>query len=513
MDNYENEQQGLNPVNMQSQPEPENKAEPAAPPEQNDQPIPEVPREPAPSAGAEIPAQPRRTRKASPFADSPYVMNHAAPQPHPYQDYSAPRSQPVRKNGRGKIAMRIFAGMLAVALVLGCCGFTAQSVNRYWQERTSQMEDDFNEKLAQLEQQIKDQGNFGDSVSGSPAPSEGLTPGQLYARCKDSVVAISCVISSSQGTGTSSGSGFVLSEDGYIITNHHVIEGATRVTVITYNGKEYAAAVKGYDTTNDLAVLKVEASGLHAATLGSSNDLIIGDMVVAIGNPLGELTSTQTVGYVSGKDREVSTDGSVINMLQTDAAINPGNSGGPLFNMKGEVVGITTAKYSGTTSSGASIEGIGFAIPIDDVTGMIEDIIEKGYVSGAYLGVVVRNVDPSVTAYGVPLGASVDSVTDGSCAQKAGIRPKDVIVKVGDYPVESITDLSRAMRNYEPGDTAQIVVWRSGQEHTLQVTFDERPPESELPTIIPGSSGSTLPEDGSFDEWWNYFFGDSEEKD
>jgi serine protease Do len=237
----------------------------------------------------------------------------------------------------------------------------------------------------------------GVSVSGSAVPAEGLTPGQVYAQNKKSVVAISCSAKVNQygqiGTVTSSGSGFVLTEDGYVITNYHVIEGAEIVNVITYDGTEYRAMVKGYDANNDLAVLKVDVEGLPAAKIGSSNDLIIGDMVVAIGNPLGELTSTQTVGYISGKDRDVSTDGTLINMLQTDAAINPGNSGGPLFNMKGEVIGITTAKYSGTTSSGATIEGIGFAIPIDDVTKMIADIMAYGYVTGAYLGVSVADID------------------------------------------------------------------------------------------------------------------------
>ena len=159
-----------------------------------------------------------------------------------------------------------------------------------------------------------------------------------------------------------------------------MVEDAQTVKVTLYNGDEYDAQYVGGDEDYDIAVIKIEASGLQAVTLGDSEKLNVGDRVLAIGNPLGELTSTQTVGYVSAKDRSVNTDGTIINMLQTDAAINSGNSGGPLFNMNGEVVGITTAKYSGSTSSGASIEGIGFAIPINDVMKLVDDLMEYGYI-------------------------------------------------------------------------------------------------------------------------------------
>jgi serine protease Do len=360
----------------------------------------------------------------------------------------------------------------------------------------------------QEKQQIEALGDTGNSVSGSPVAVDGLTPGQVYAQNKNAVVAISCTTRVSQygqsGTTSSSGSGFILTENGYVITNYHVIEGADAVTVITYDGTEYPAAVKGYDANNDLAVLKVEAQDLHKVVLGSSDDLIIGDMVVAIGNPLGELTSTQTVGYVSGKDRNVSTDGTIINMLQTDAAINPGNSGGPLFNMKGEVIGITTAKYSGTTSSGASIEGIGFAIPIDDVSKMIADIMTHGYVTGAYLGVSVINIDSYVSAmYGLPMGARVEEVVSGSCAEKAGIRVKDIIVDLGGHKIENYMDLSRALRNFEAGDTTTITVFRSGVEVTLTITLDEKPVTTQQPQP---SDEIPMPSEGDYDDWYEYFY-------
>jgi serine protease Do len=259
----------------------------------------------------------------------------------------------------------------------------------------------------------------------------------------------------------------------------------------------------GSDAGNDLALLKINATGLKTAKLGSSDALIVGDMVVAIGNPLGELTNSLTVGYVSAKDRTVSTEGTLMNMLQTDAAINPGNSGGPLFNMKGEVIGITTAKYSGTTSSGASIEGIGFAIPIDDVTKMISDIMTHGYVTGAYLGVSVADIDDAQASY-YGSGAYVMEVVDGYCAKKAGIQPGDLIVDVGGYRVESVAGLTRALRNFSSGDTTTITVLRKGREVVLEITLDERP---NLNGTQSGDGNEIpMPSEGNYDEWYEYFY-------
>ena len=437
------------------------------------------------------PQEPQSARKESPFADSPYVnvVRHPEPQQprQTYTPYDPPVKKKAKKQGSGKLLKRFVAAMLVIVLVAGSCYATAFMVNSRWESETSRVYTELNQKITELQNQLDAQApsTTGDSVSGSPVSSisGSMTPAQVYAQNKQSVVAISCTTLISYGytqqQATSSGSGFIYSADGYVITNYHVVEGATTIEVVTYDGETYTAQLKGYDSTNDLAVLKVEAQGLQPAKIGSSSNLIIGDMVVAIGNPLGELTSTQTVGYVSGKDREISTDGTVINMLQTDAAINPGNSGGPLFNMYGEVVGITTAKYSGTTSSGASIEGIGFAIPIDDVTGMISDIIEHGYVTGAYLGVMVMDMDSQTASiYRLPVGAYVDSVTDGSCAQKAGVRQGDIIVAMGDIEVENRTDLQRALRQFKPGDTTTITVFRSGTEVKLTITLDEKPQQT-----------------------------------
>lgn len=448
-------------------------------------------------------------RKESPYANSPYVMNHQ-PQASSYQyqpQYEPPKKVKVKKEKTG-LWKRAVAVVLTIALVAGGCLITAASVNSYWEHRTQQTVSQMNQKIKDLQNQIDSiSSQSGVSVSGNPLAGDGLTPGQVYAQNVDSVVAISSTIQGSgfygSGESASSGSGFILSSDGYIITNYHVIEGASAVSVITHDGTEYPATIIGNDANNDLAVLKVEATDLPAATIGSSDDLVIGDMVVAIGNPLGELTSTQTVGYVSGKDRDVTTDNTIINMIQTDAAINPGNSGGPLFNMKGEVVGITTAKYSGTTGSGATIEGIGFAIPIDDVIGIISDLVDFGYVTGAYMGVTVRNTDAeSAAMFGLPVGAYVDSVEKGGAADRAGIKPKDIIIDLGGYEVSGITTLTRALRNFNAGDTTTVTLIRSGTQMTLDITLDEKPqsPQSTTP-----QQTTPMPNEGNYEDWYKFF--------
>ena len=407
-------------------------------------------------------------RRVSPYADSPYVMDAEIPAPKK-------REKKAKKAGNGrrfwKTAVCI---VLILALVGGACGATAYLVSANWQKQIQNVEAHFALKIADLEKKIDSiDTNTGVSVSGSPAATgDGLTPAQVYAKNVDSVV----MIYNKMPGGTSTGSGFVLSEDGYVVTNHHVVEGDGKLSITLTDGREFAATLVGSDDTNDVALLKVEATGLQAVTLGSSSALIVGDQVVAIGNPLGELTSTLTVGYISAKERDVNTEGFAINMLQTDAAINSGNSGGPLFNMKGEVIGITTAKYSGTSNSGASIEGVGFAIPIDDVTGLLSDLATYGYITGAYLGVMVSDMDPAAANYyGLPTGAYVQEATEGFAAAKAGLQAKDIIVELGGIKISTVNDLTRALRNFKAGDVTTIIVFRSGREVKLSITLDPKP--------------------------------------
>ena len=466
------------------------------------EPIPPQP-EPAPYHGTGT------GRKESPYANSPYVMDHQPQQPpqYHYQPQTEPPRKPQKvKKPRKPIWKPLLSGILVLALIATGCGITAACVNEAWEDEVERMEQKMNDRIAQLEEKLGKSGSG--SIAATVPTGTYMTPSQVYASCVDSVVAISSTIKSTSfygtSTGSSSGSGFILTEDGYVITNYHVVEGAVSIEVITHAGEKYSAELVGNDATNDVAVLKVDATGLPAATLGRSSDLIIGDMVAAIGNPLGTLASTQTVGYVSGINREVTTDNTIISMIQTDAAINSGNSGGPLFNMYGQVIGITTAKYSGTTGSGATIEGIGFAIPIDDVVPVINDLIDYGYVTGAYLGVTVRIFEDGVMEqYGLAEGAYIESVEQGGAAHRAGIQAKDVIIDLGGYPITSYNDLSRALRNFKAGDTTTVTLLRNGREMSLSITLDEKPHET---TGNVPESDPAMPSEGNPEEWYDYYF-------
>ncbi len=272
------------------------------------------------------------------------------------------------------------------------------------------------------------------------------------------------------------GSGFVITQDGYILTNYHVIDGVNDLKVSFADGTTYDAVVVGGEEANDIAVLKINATGLTPVVVGKSGDLQVGEQVVAIGNPLGELTFTLTAGYVSALDRNITmSDGNTINVMQTDAAINSGNSGGPLFNIYGECIGIVNAKYSNNGSSGASIEGIGFAIPITDVIDMVTDIMEHGYVTGKpFLGVQVGTVDSSAQQYGVPAGATLEGVTPGYSADKAGLKEGDIITAVKDTQITSSSALIEALGNYKAGDVVTLSVYRGGERLTVDVTLDEK---------------------------------------
>ena len=447
-----------------------------------------------------IPQPPVEKVKHSPYENAPYMMA-CRPQP---QMPPPPASEPAApKRAKGKKG-RIFLSTIVLIGVLTLLMFTSAALTAsHWEDRTDLQIQALESQIDVLRTELEARENVtvGDSVSGTPnvTVDGSLTPGQVYARNERSVVLID--------TDVSTGSGFVLTADGYVVTNHHVVEGSGSIHVVLYDNSRRSAVLVGSDASNDVAVLKVEGESFQPVVLGSSDDLIVGDQVVAIGNPLGELTSTLTVGYVSAKERDVSTDSSTINMMQTDCAINSGNSGGPLFNMRGEVVGITTAKYSGTSTSGASIEGIGFAIPLDDVTDILEDLMAFGYVRGAHLGVSVYSVDADTSRrYNIPLGCLVDSVTPGGCAAEAGVRDSDVIVALGGHVVESYTDLARALRKFESGDETTITVYRAGQELVLPITLDERPQENPAP----GASQPELPASGSYEEWYRYFFGQGE---
>lgn len=314
---------------------------------------------------------------------------------------------------------------------------------------------------------------------------EPLTAPEIYATYVGSTVGITTEIVTTNGWGqpvsqAAAGSGFVITEDGYILTNYHVIEDADSIQVSFVDGTTYDATLVGGESENDIAVLKIDATGLTPVIIGDSDNVKVGEQVVAIGNPLGELTFSMTSGIVSAKDRSITMEnGEVMNMIQTDTAINSGNSGGPLFDMYGQVIGITSAKLSGSSSSSATIEGLGFAIPINDIKDMVTDIMENGYVTGKpYMGITVSTVPESISErYGMSQGALVESVDESSCAAKAGLEKGDIITAMDGKTVISSAELVEAKKNYKAGDTVTLEVERNGEKLELTLTFDEDTPE------------------------------------
>ena len=308
-------------------------------------------------------------------------------------------------------------------------------------------------------------------------------------------------------SGSVSGSGFVISEDGYILTNYHVVEdaytGGYEVKVMFYDGSTYTAEIKGFDRNNDIAVLKIDATGLDAAELGSSDSLYVGDTVYAVGNPLGELSYSMTSGMVSATDRLITTEEGTMTMFQIDAAVNEGNSGGPVYNTSGQVVGVVTAK-----SNEDGTEGLGFAIPIDDAVRIANDVISgerslDAETGDAYLGITPADVDSMAAQYyGFPEGAYVRTVTEGSAAEKADIKVGDIITQLDGYDIGSSDELRQELLFHSAGETVDIVVWRSGEYLTLSITFDQKPADSSTDS---GSQTTQQPvnpsggwQDGSF---------------
>ncbi|MBP3337473.1 MAG: trypsin-like peptidase domain-containing protein [Clostridia bacterium] len=310
-----------------------------------------------------------------------------------------------------------------------------------------------------------------------------LTVPEIYDKTALAVVSIVCQSSASsayvQGaTATSSGSGIVITEDGYIATNNHVIEGASVITVRTLAGQTFDAKVIGSDSRTDLAVLKVEPEDkLIFAELGDSSELKVGELAVAIGNPLREeLAGTLTVGVISAINRNMVIDGKQMTMLQTDAAINPGNSGGALLNSKGQVIGINTAK-----SYGEEIEGLGFAIPINEAKPIINSLIKDGYVTGRPLiGIVGIDVTEEIAKVNdLVVGVYVRDVSQFSAAERAGIKVGDVITSFDGKKVLSIDELNKFRDEHKAGDTVKVELNRSGQKLTVDLTLLEEKPQAE----------------------------------
>lgn len=269
-----------------------------------------------------------------------------------------------------------------------------------------------------------------------------------------------------------SGSGVIVSSDGYILTNNHVIEDADELLVQTSTGEEYSAKVVGADAISDLAVIKIEPNeALPVATLGESANLQVGELAVAIGNPLGlELAGSVTVGVISAVNRSIETDNGTMTLLQTDAAINPGNSGGALVNSRGEVIGINTMKFSGE-----DVEGIGFAIPMDIAKPIMEDLISTGYVKGRpSIGITIQQITDEIAFRNdLPIGLYISSVTPGGAADEAGLQRGDVIIKANDQRIETADELTEIKNSLNVGDTIVMEIVRDDQRMTVNVVLQE----------------------------------------
>lgn len=322
------------------------------------------------------------------------------------------------------------------------------------------------------------------SSAGTSTGGEDLTTAQVAALVSPSVVVITTeqvVYSQWSWYGQSqvesgAGSGVIISSDGYILTCAHVVDGASQITV-TIEDQDYPATLVGSDSASDIAVVKIEAEGLTAATVGDSSALAVGEQVVAVGNPLGELGGTVTDGIVSALNRSVSIQGSgavnTMSLVQMSASVSPGNSGGGLFNMAGELIGIVNAK-----SSDVDAEGLGFAIPVNDAVAVAQELLENGYVTGRpYLGITYLSVTDAQTAQKLGVsayGIYVMDVVKGGPADKAGIQPGDRIVSINGTEIAQQTDLGTVIQQYAAGDTVEVTLAREGQMVSLQLTLGEK---------------------------------------
>ena len=421
--------------------------------------------------------------KESIYSDAHYTPAGEGPVPPRYYTPPEPKkAEKHEKSGKGGRILGIIALCLVCALLGGLVG--ASFMGRSLDGRIAALEDARTEQALERITEAAAAGSADNAQAATPVKNDSaaLTASAIYEQACEQVVGVTTEVTYTNFFGMNSssavsGTGFIVSEDGYILTNYHVIELAAQndkdVNVILYDGTRYTASIVGYEKYNDVAVLKIDATGLKPVSFGNSDSLAVGDLVYAVGNPLGELDFSMSTGHVSALDRAITSDesGVAINMFQIDAAVNSGNSGGPVYNAAGEVVGIVTAKYAST-----GVEGLGFAIPINDAVKIASDLITKGYVTGkAYMGVQIDQRYNSLYSqyYNMPLGAYVYSVEDGSCAEKAGLLAKDIITRLGDQDITGYTDLTSALHGFSAGDTTSMTVYRGGEEVTLTITFDE----------------------------------------
>ena len=378
---------------------------------------------------------------------------------------------PKKREKKNRMGLRICALALVFALLGGALG--AGGV--IWYESSRGQTGTTSKNETAMLQGIRE-----NSVLNTVTVDTGkeMTAAEVYAANVNSTVGITTSITTNywgfQTTSAAAGSGFILTADGYILTNHHVISGASSVKVTLYNGETYDATVIGSDEDYDIAVLKIDVTGATPVVLGDSSKVAIGESVAAVGNPLGELTFSMSEGIVSCVNRAINVDGTPFNMIQVDCSINPGNSGG-------QVIGIVSAKYS--SYSNTTVEGIGFAIPINDVVSLVKDIMTNGYVTNkAYMGITPQTMNAQMAQqyrYDVTEGVFVCSVDPDSAADKVGLKLGDVITKMDDKTISSYEDLVAAKKAYSAGDTVTLTVYRGGETIEVSLTFDAVPESAE----------------------------------
>ena len=437
-----------------------------------------------------------------------------------------------KNNGRG--AGKTIAMILAVAIVGGASGFGGAYLQNVVSDKSIAADTSVSSETAPAETtsttaseyktdvSVKDDaGSMVSSLLGTTSSDGSLSTKQIVEKVTPSVVGVHSSFTTQSDESSATGTGIILSSDGYIITNAHVIQtevqeyvnsnsnnnfgsnrynnyndifeyffgngrggsyqtstkNADKVTIVLSNDEntEYEAEIIGADENSDLAVLKIDAEGLTSAEFGDSDSLMLGESVIAIGNPLGfDLMNTVTSGIVSGLNRNITINDKAMNLIQTDTAINSGNSGGPLINKKGQVIGINSSKMSSSYGS-ASIEGIGFAIPSNETSKIIDDLMEYGYVTGKpQLGISCQDVTETISQmYNMPVGVYVTDVSENSAAEKAGLQSGDIITAVDGKEVSSAEELNAQKNTHSAGDTIEVTYIRSGKEKTAKITLDE----------------------------------------
>ena len=403
-----------------------------------------------------------------------------------YEDYKQEKPKHASKGKKNK-GLRVFAIIMCAILCVGVVSMAGYGT--YALVTGAQVGDVVDSESAEADASVEEESQaeqltLNDKPSGGSSSSVNLAEGELTIteraeKVMPSAVGIVAYIQSQQsifGGEQSQGSGIIATEDGYIITNAHVVEGATSIKVVLSDGAEYNATIVGEDEKTDLAVLKIEATGLTPAEFGNSDQLEIGEQVITVGNPGGlELAGSVTVGYVSALNRSITTTtGNTVNCIQTDAAINPGNSGGALVNTYGQVIGINSQKIAAT-----EYEGIGFAISINEAQPIINDLIQYGYVRGrVWMGITMKMIDQTTAQmYGYQVGAGVVSVTENSPAAKAGLVAGDIITAIDGESIDSSETLTGILQQHKPGDTITLTVFRQsrqsfGQDQEITLTLE-----------------------------------------